>query len=295
MARADRRQQAREARRVQRRPSAAGSGGVQQYEDTLFFSRLRAHAKWVFVLLAIVFAGGFVFLGVGSGSSGLGDLLQGNWGDLFGSGSGSSAQVKADRDKVKKNPKDWAAYRDLASALAADGKLDEAITTLEGVRVRQPKKSADYGDTLTQLAGLYLRKASDARDRAGQIQVSAPTTAATGTFGPDPSSKLGQALQSDPITQAVQTDVNGKLSDVYDDMTSAFTSAVSVYKAVAEVTPNDPGVQFALAQTAEQAADTKTALAAYQRFLELAPDDPTAPAIKQRIKQLKQQSKTPAA
>jgi tetratricopeptide (TPR) repeat protein len=249
----------------------------------------------VFVLLAIVFAGGFVFLGVGSGSSGLGDLLQGNWGDLFGSGSGSSAQVKADRDKVKKNPKDWAAYRDLASALAADGKLDEAITTLEDVRVRQPKKSADYGDTLTQLAGLYLRKASDARDRAGQIQVSAPTTAATGTFGPDPSSKLGQALQSDPITQAVQTDVNGKLSDVYDDMTSAFTSAVSVYKAVAEVTPNDPGVQFALAQTAEQAADTKTALAAYQRFLELAPDDPTAPAIKQRIKQLKQQSKTPAA
>jgi tetratricopeptide (TPR) repeat protein len=44
----------------------------------LFFPRLRRQAKWVFLLLAIVFAGGFVFFGVGSGSSGLGDLFQGN-------------------------------------------------------------------------------------------------------------------------------------------------------------------------------------------------------------------------
>ena len=40
------------------------SGG-QRYEDTLFFNRLRTHAKWVFVLLIIVFGGGFIFLGVG--------------------------------------------------------------------------------------------------------------------------------------------------------------------------------------------------------------------------------------
>ena len=49
------------------------SGG-QRYEDTLFFNRLRTHAKWVFVLLIIVFAGSFVFLGVGSSGLGLGDL-----------------------------------------------------------------------------------------------------------------------------------------------------------------------------------------------------------------------------
>jgi len=62
----------------------------------MFFPKLRAHAKWVFVLLAVIFAGSFVFLGVGSGSSGIGDLLQGNWGDLFGGGSGNSAQVNKD-------------------------------------------------------------------------------------------------------------------------------------------------------------------------------------------------------
>ena len=44
-------------------------------EDELFFTRLRGHAKWAFALLAVVFAGSFVFLGVGSGNAGLGDVF----------------------------------------------------------------------------------------------------------------------------------------------------------------------------------------------------------------------------
>src|SRR4029450_9721459 len=116
MARADRRRSVREARRVERRPRAAG-GGQQVVEDTMFFPKLRSHAKWVFVLLAVIFMTSFVFLGVGSGSSGLGDLLQGNWSNLFSSNSGTSAQVSKDRDRIEKNPKDYAAYKDLAAAL----------------------------------------------------------------------------------------------------------------------------------------------------------------------------------
>ena len=38
-----------------------------QWQEELFFQRLRNHAKWMFVLLALVFALGFVFFGVGSG------------------------------------------------------------------------------------------------------------------------------------------------------------------------------------------------------------------------------------
>src|SRR6266508_4886192 len=155
MARADRRQAQRRARQVQRRPRAAG-GGAGIAEDTMFFPKLRAHARWMFVLLAIVFGGGFVFLGVGSGSSGLGDLLQGNWSDLFSSNSGSSAEVKKDQKRIDKNPKDYAAYKELAAALAADNKLDEAISTLEQLKSIQPKDV----EGLTQLAGLYLRKAA---------------------------------------------------------------------------------------------------------------------------------------
>ena len=49
----------------------------------MFFPRLRRSTKPVFIALAVIFAVSFVFLGVGSGSTGLGDLLQGNF-SLFG-------------------------------------------------------------------------------------------------------------------------------------------------------------------------------------------------------------------
>ena len=286
MARADRRQATRQARRVERRPRAAG-GGARIAEETMFFPKLRSHAKWVFVLLAVVFMTSFVFLGVGSGSSGLGDLLQGNWSDLFSSSSGSSAQIEKDQKRIDKNPKDYAAYRDLASAQAADGKLDDAIATLQKLKSLNPKDA----DGLTQLAGLYLRKADIARTGAIAAQAQSQSVVSASTFSPGGSTDIGKAYQSfsDPVVQAIQTKENEKLSAAYSKMTTAYSAAVTAYQDVAKVSPSDPSVQFALAQAAEQAQDTKTATAAYKRFLKLAPEDPTAPAIRQRLKQLAQQ------
>ena len=59
-----------------------------QWQEELFFQRLRDHAKWAFVLLAVVFALGFVFFGVGSGSTGISDALQNAFN--FGNKGGSS-------------------------------------------------------------------------------------------------------------------------------------------------------------------------------------------------------------
>lgn len=256
-------------------------------EDTMFFPKLRAHAKWVFVLLAIVFASSFIFLGVGSGSSGIGDLLNGNFGSLFSSGSTSSAQVKKDQARIAKNPKDYAAYKELAAAQAADGKLDDAIATLGQLKALQPKDV----DGLTQLAGLYLQKADIARNEAIAVQNQTQNVVSPSTFAPGGTSPLGKAYGSlsAPVASAIQTQANEKLNAAYSKLTTAYSSAVVAYQAVATVSPNDPSVQFALAQTAEQAQDTPTAIAAYKRFLKLAPEDPTAPAIRQRLKQLKQQ------
>jgi hypothetical protein len=71
----------------------------------MFFPKLRAQAKWVFVFLALVFGLGFVLFGVGSGSGGLSDLLQGNFNNLFG-GSAASGDAGKARDRIKKNPDD---------------------------------------------------------------------------------------------------------------------------------------------------------------------------------------------
>ena len=66
-------------------------------------------------------------------------------------------------------------------------------------------------------------------------------------------------------------------------MTEALTSAVTAYKLVAAAQPNDAAIQFELAQTAETASDLPTAIAAYKRFVKLAPEDQSAPAVKERI------------
>ena len=53
----------------------------------MFFTRLRRHAKWMFVFLALAFGVGFVVFNVGSGGggTGIGDLL------LTPEGSGTDA------------------------------------------------------------------------------------------------------------------------------------------------------------------------------------------------------------
>ena len=50
--------------------------------------------------------------------------------------------------------------------------------------------------------------------------------------------------------------------------------------------PNDPNVQLELAQAAQQTGDAATAIAAYERFLKLAPDDPSATIVREQLKQL---------
>src|SRR5580765_5192094 len=190
MARADRRRSVREARRVERRPRAAG-GGQHVVEDTMFFPKLRNHAKWMFVALAVVFMTSFVFLGVGSGSSGLGDLLQGNWSAVFGSSSGTSSQISKDQKRIDKNPKDYAAYKDMAAAQAADNKIDAAITTLQKLKAVNPKDA----DGLTQLASLYLRKADVARTAAINAQAQQQAVSPS-TFAPVTTGALGKLYKS---------------------------------------------------------------------------------------------------
>ena len=66
------------------------------WEEQLFFSRLRAHAKWMFVFLALAFGVGFVIFGVGSGSTGISDALQ----NFFSSSGDESLNVTFMSDRL---------------------------------------------------------------------------------------------------------------------------------------------------------------------------------------------------
>ena len=140
----------------------------------MFFSRLRRHAKWMFVFLALVFAVGFVGFGIGANqNASIGDLLRGSGGTSDGSVSVSDA-----REAVAKSPKSAAAQRSLATALQEDGQTDEATVVLNRYLDLRPKDK----EALQELAGLHLSRANALARDAQEAQVRASYITFGSTF-----------------------------------------------------------------------------------------------------------------
>jgi tetratricopeptide (TPR) repeat protein len=270
-----------QARRQQRpkEPPKKRKRAAPAYEQTMFFPRLRRQAKWVFVFLALVFAVGFVAFGVGSGSSGISDILRGNF--FGGGGTSTSARVKEKQKVIERNPKDISAYLDLAGIYQQDQDETNALATLRRAQKVAPKNF----DVLNRIAGIYSGQAELERQNAqnAQIVYFENTVAPPGL---DPSSTLGQAITSDPYSDVLKTRAN----EAYSKMVSAFTKAEGAYKqlvAAAAGTSQEANAQLQLAGAAQISGDTATAVSAYTRFLKIAPDSPNALAVRQTLAQLK--------
>ena len=248
-------------------------------EETMFFTRLRRHAKWMFVFLALVFAVGFVGFGIGANqNASLGDLIGGNNGSTSGNLSVGDA-----REQLQKNPKSAEAKRELATALQEDGKTSEAITVLGSYVEQRPKDE----DALRELAGLYLARANALAQDAQVAQLLASYRTFGSTFAVPLDLGNGATIGTDPIDNAISTQASQQVSEAYGKAQTAYQSAESTYEKLVAVAPRDPNVQLELAQAAQQSGNVPKAIAAYQRFLVLAPDDPSAPIVKQQIAQLK--------
>ena len=244
-------------------------------ESTMFFPRLRRQAKWVFVFLAFVFAAGFVFFGVGSGSTGLGDLLRGNF-NIFGSGGGSttSAAVKSGLKKTQAHPKDPEAWRALATAYSGDGKLAQANKANEHLLKLKPNDTS----TLQSVAAFYETRAQSKANEASRLQAQLPVSLGS-ILGVSQASQLGQALSNDPTTTQLQQ----KASAAITAENSALQKDAAMYKRLAKLQPDDVNTQFHYAQLADLTGDAPSAVKAYQRVVRLAPKDPAAQQARQRI------------
>jgi tetratricopeptide (TPR) repeat protein len=244
-------------------------------EDTMFFPRLRRHAKWMFVFLALVFGLGFVVFGVGAGGTGIGDIFR-------GSGGGSAQSVSDARSKTDDRPKDPQAWRDLATALETEGQTAEAITALDTAIDLDPKDAS----ALRELAGLHLTRATERQQDAQLAQLRAVFVAPSQGF-PSLVAPAGQSVVSDPITNAVNAVASQRVNVALQDAQNEAALAVDAYKRLVALQPQDPNVQLELAQAAQQVGDATTAIAAYERFLKLAPDDPSAGVVREQLKQLR--------
>ena len=230
----------------------------------------------MFVFLALVFGVGFVAFGVGSD-------VPGGVADIVGIGGGGGRPSVSDaRERVRENPSDPAAHRELATALQTDGKPEQAIEPLARYTQLKPRDE----DALRELAGLYLAKAARLRDEAQVAQAEAQALSPGTDFLPPSTTPLGQALSNAPITQAVSSRTSERLNEAYAAMQQAFAQAKTTYQKIATLAPADASVQIQLADAALNSGDTATAIAAYKRFLALAPEDPSAPLVRQELKRL---------
>jgi tetratricopeptide (TPR) repeat protein len=253
----------------------------------MFFTRLRRHAKWMFVFLALVFGLGFVIFGIGSDQgTGIGDILR----DSGGATSGGLSVGEA-RDQLEENPRSAPAKRALATALQEDGQTTEATTVLQEYVEQRPKDA----EALQELAGLHLGRANVLAQDAQRAQLRASYLTFGSTFStPLQLDDKGATLGPDPIEEAITSEVSQDVTAAYARAQESYQKAEQTYVQLAALQPRDPNVQLELAQAAQLSGNTPRAITAYERFIELAPDDPSAPIVKQQIEQLKG-TQTPTA
>ena len=259
----------------------------ETWEDQLFFSRLRRHAKVMYVVLALVFAVGFVAFGVGSGSTGISGALSDLFNGSTGGGSSVNSRIKSDQKKLAKNPGNAALYTDLAALQQQKNESSAAIRTLQAGAKANPKNL----EILGALATAYRRDAETAKTDAQNAQAALNSTFFTQP-GLDTSSTLGSAFTSDPVSQALKT----KASSSFQKLSTTYSKAEAAYQRVATASrgsSSEASAQLQLASIALEAlnftgqpTEIQTAIAAYKRYLAIDPNGPNAAQAKQTIKQL---------
>jgi tetratricopeptide (TPR) repeat protein len=274
---------ARGAAQARRKAAKAQTGRRKQaaarrpptVEQTMFFPRLRRQAKWVFLVLAFVFAGGFVFFGVGSGSTGIGDLLRGNF-NIFGNNGSStnSSAVKSALKTTQAHPKDPNAWRNLATAYQTDGRLNDANKAYEHVLKLRPNDL----NALQSVASHYEITAQNKAAEAQSLQAQAPLTLGT-VLGVSGASPIGQLLSQDTASQQLVQ----KAQAASTESNTALQTDAQLYKRIAKLQPTDVNTQYHYAQLADLTGDTTAAVAAYRKVVRLAPTDPSAQQARQRI------------
>ena len=252
------------------------------YEEAMFFPKLRNHAKWVFVFLAIVFALGFVVFGVGSGtgSFGLGDLFNSN------GNTGNGPSASAAKKKIAENPKDAAAWHELATASLTSGDTATAINAFNHYTQLKPKSTAGF----LQLASLYQQRAVNLQKSIANAQAQQSTLTPNPVLEPQalsPGTKKqpGQPFLGTPIINStLSTIYSTKLQNLQTKQKAIVSKAEAAYQNIAQLQPRNAQVQLQLGSFAQQFNDIPTATLALKRYLILAPHSAEAPLVRKQLK-----------
>jgi tetratricopeptide (TPR) repeat protein len=255
-----------------RRGRRRHSGGGNPNQD-LFFVKLRRGQRWLYGLLAVVFALTFVGVGIGSGSGGLSQL----WTGIFG-GSGAGSISKA-QSEIKTNPAKG--YRDLATAYESKGQSADAISALQSyvvVRKKDANAWAELGGLQETQAQKYTTEYTNAQQAS---QLADPSASFL------PGGALATAVGSNAAYQTAAQQASTRVQNLYQQALSALGSAVSNYRQVTKIQPHNATAWSELATAAHNAGEGTVELNALHHYLASYPNSPLRKQIEAQIKQVK--------
>jgi cytochrome c-type biogenesis protein CcmH/NrfG len=221
--------------------------------------------------MVIVFVVGFTFLGVGSGGLDLQSLVQ----DVFGSKGGGGTSVSKAQAATRKHPNDPQAWKNLATALQAKGRIDEAIVAFEKYTTLRPN---DVGQlqTLAQLEGTQATSALQTAQIAAADQGAA---SAGSTFG------NSQLSGSDPIQGAVSSRASSQATSAFAAYKTDSERFLQTLKSLAKL-QHDSFSYTRLGQAAAQFGNTALAIASYRTALRLEKDPRVKAQIRAQLRSL---------
>jgi tetratricopeptide (TPR) repeat protein len=262
-------------KRTQGRKRHAGGGNPNQQ---LFFVKLRRSQKWLFALLALVFAVTFAGVGVGSGGGGLSQLYTG----LFGGGGGNS--ISKAQEEVKKDPAKG--YRQLATAYETNGQNDQAKQALTSYLAIKKKDANAW----SELGSLEL---ADGNQFATQYQSAQAAAQASDPSAPfQPTGTLASAVGTNAAFSQASQQASSAASNLYQQAIGAYGRAVTDYQTAAKLQPHNPAALEVLASTAISAGNVPVAVKSLKTYLKRFPNAADRSRVQAELKQLQKSQPT---
>ena len=247
----------------------------------MLFEKIRRTQKPVFIMLGVVFAFSFAFLGVGSAANGLNPL------DLFNSSSSSTGSIGDLTSKTQANPKDSAAWLSLAEAYYTKGQVAAALGAYQTYLKLKPKDVTE----LSTAASLYDQQASQFSQLAQYYQGKL-SDLQNGSAGPAAgASELTTAFPS-PFATNLEAPLQQQLSLNQQQASAAANQALVLWKRAAAIQPTNESYQQQVWRDAVVVQDYKTALPALEKDIQLTTDPATKKQLQGYLKEVKALAKT---
>jgi superkiller protein 3 len=179
---------------------------------------------------------------------------------------------------------------DLANALAAAGRNDEAIREFQALAVKNPQSPTTY----RQLGQLYLEQgrgveAADALAQATRIAPEDPNLQEQLGFVLEQSGRGEEALAAYRRAVALAPNDGGKVLRLAEVVSREDPEqGIEVLREAAERIPDQPMLQQRLGIALEKAGREREALAAYREYLRQVPDAADAKQVAARAEYLEQ-------